>query len=171
LVISSWSETSSIASPANAVPPPVRMPGTSGSGRVPSESSAALLPNRAVAQCPPIWRSPSVRIQGDRPERVLVAAHRAGRVDDQPDVRLLDRCRHLSGDAPRMRRDRPPGGLLRAAARVGAAVEAPARGALVDLTRSPRDRLAQAVGVAAGERHLVGERGPVDPPVGQPPGG
>ena len=62
-VISSCSQSSSIASPANAVPPPVLIPGTSGSGRVPSASSATLLPNRAVAQRPPICLSPSVRIQ------------------------------------------------------------------------------------------------------------
>jgi hypothetical protein len=67
LVISSRSETSSIASPANAVPPPVRMPGTSDSGRVPSDSSTALFPNSAVAQRPPIWRSPSVRIHAIGP--------------------------------------------------------------------------------------------------------
>ena len=34
---------------------------------------------------------------GDRPERVLVAAHRPGGVDDQPDVRLLDRRRAPAG--------------------------------------------------------------------------
>ena len=67
VVISSRSETSSIASPANAVPPPVRIPGTSDMGLVPSASSSALLPNRAVAQRPPIWRSPSVRIQAIGP--------------------------------------------------------------------------------------------------------
>ena len=63
-------------------------------------------------------------------------------------------------------RDRPPGGLLGAAAGVGAAVEAPARGALVDLPGSLRDRLAQPVGVAAGVLHLVGVRRPVDAAVG-----
>jgi hypothetical protein len=66
--------------------------------------------------------------------------------------------------------ERPAGGLLGAAACVGATVEAPARGALVDLTRPLGDRLAQAVGVAAGVLHLVRERGPVDPPVRQSAG-
>ena len=67
-------------------------------------------------------------------------------------------------------RDRPPGGLLGAAAGVGAAVEAPARGALVDLPRPLRDRLAQPGGVAAGVLHLVGVRRPVDATVGHPAG-
>jgi hypothetical protein len=58
---------SSIASPANAVPPPVRIPGTRGSGRVPSASSETALPNSAVAQRPPICRRPSVRIQAIGP--------------------------------------------------------------------------------------------------------
>ena len=44
---------------------------------------------------------------------------------------------HLPDDPPRVAGDRPAGGLLRPAARVGAAVEAPARGALVDLPRAP----------------------------------
>ena len=63
-----------------------------------------------------------------------------------------------------------PAACCGAAARVGAAVEAPARGALVDLPRSLGDRLAQPVGVAAGVLHLVGERGPVDAAVGHPAG-
>ena len=66
--------------------------------------------------------------------------------------------------------DRPAGGLLRAAARVGAAVEAPAWGALVDLPRSTGDRLPQPVGVAAGVLHLVGVGRPVDAAVGHPAG-
>jgi hypothetical protein len=66
---------SSIASPANAVPPPVRIPGTSASGRVPSDSSAALLPNSAVAQRPPDLAQSVGEDPRDRPERVLVAAH------------------------------------------------------------------------------------------------
>jgi hypothetical protein len=45
LVIPSRSQTSAIASPANAVPPPVVMPGTSCSGPGPSASSSAPLPN------------------------------------------------------------------------------------------------------------------------------
>ena len=65
---------------------------------------------------------------------------------------------------------RPAGGLLGAAACVGAAVEPPARGALVDLPRPLRDRLAQPIGVPAGVLHLVGVRRPVDAAVGKPPG-
>ena len=79
-------------------------------------------------------------------------------------------ARDLPGDPPRVRADRPPGGLLGAAACVGAAVEPPARGALVDLPGPLGDRLAQPVGVAAGVLHLVGVRRPVDAAVGQPPG-
>ena len=56
------------------------------------------------------------------------------------------------------------------AAGVGAAVEAPAGGALVDLAGAVRDRLAQPVGVAAGVLHLVGVRRPVDAAVGHPAG-
>ena len=124
---------SSIASPANAVPPPVRIPGTSGSGWVPSASSddaVAEQRGRAAAAdlAQPVGEDP-----GDRSERVLVAAHRSGGVDDQPDVRLLDRRPDLPGDPPRVGGDRPAGGVLGAAACVGAAVEAPAGGALVDL--------------------------------------
>jgi hypothetical protein len=68
-----------------------------------------------------------------------------------------------------MGRDRPTGGLLGTAAGVGAAVEPPAGGALVDLPRPLRDRLAQPRGVAAGVVQLVGVRRPVDAAVGQPP--
>ena len=135
---------------------------------VPSASSETPFPNSAVAQRPPIWRSAVGEDPRDRPERVLVAAHRPGGVNDQPDVRLLDRGAHLPDDPPRMGADRPAGGLLGAAACVGAAVEAAARGALVDLPRPPGDRLAQPVGVAAGVLHLIGERRPVDAAVGQP---
>ena len=67
MVISSWSAASVIASPAKAVPPPVRIPGTSGSGWRPSVSRLAPLPNSAIAQRPSIWRSPSVRIQAIGP--------------------------------------------------------------------------------------------------------
>ena len=74
LVISSWSQSSSIASPANAVPPPVLIPGTSGSGLLPSASSVTLLPNRAVAQRPPICLRPSVRIQQIGPSAYSYAA-------------------------------------------------------------------------------------------------
>ena len=35
--------------------------------RVPSVSSSALEPNSAIAQRPPIWRRPSVRIQAIGP--------------------------------------------------------------------------------------------------------
>ena len=73
-----------------------------------------------------------------------------------------------AGDPPGMRGHRSPGGLLGAAACVRAAVEAPARGALVDLPRTLRDRLAQPRGVAASVLHLVGIRRPVDAAVGQP---
>ena len=77
---------------------------------------------------------------------------------------------HLPGDPPRVGGDRPAGGVLGAAAGVGAAVEAPAGGALVDLPGAVRDRLAQPVGVAAGVLHLVGVRRPVDAAVGHPAG-
>ena len=77
-------------------------------------------------------------------------------------------ARDLPGDPPRVCAHRSAGCLLCAAACVRAAVEAPARGSLVDLPRPPRDRLAQPVGVAAGVLHLVGERGPVDAAVGHP---
>ncbi len=79
-------------------------------------------------------------------------------------------ARDLPGDTPRMRGHRPAGGLLGAAACVRAAVEPSARGALVDLPRPLRDRLAQPGGVAAGVLHLVGVRRPVDAAVGQPAG-
>ena len=65
---------------------------------------------------------------------------------------------------------RSPGGLLGTAASVGASVEAPARGALVDLPRSLRGRLAQPRGVPAGVLHLVWVRRAVDATVGQPSG-
>jgi len=38
----------------------------------------------------------------DGSERVLVCVHRAGGVDHQPDVRLLDRSRDMAGDLPRV---------------------------------------------------------------------
>ena len=63
-----------------------------------------------------------------------------------------------------------PCGALRLAAGVGAAVEAPAGRALVDRARAERHRLAQAGGVAAGLRDLVGERRAVDAAVGHPAG-
>ena len=79
-------------------------------------------------------------------------------------------ARTCARDPPRMAGDRPASGLLGPAARVGAAVEAPAWGALVDLPRPAGDRLAQTVGVAAGVLHLVGVRRPVDAAVGHPAG-
>ena len=79
-------------------------------------------------------------------------------------------ARDLPDDPPRVGADRPAGGVLGAAACVGATVEAPARGALVDLPRPACDRLAQPVGVAAGVLHLVRERRAVDAAVGHPPG-
>ena len=63
-----------------------------------------------------------------------------------------------------------PAACCGAAAGVGAAVEAPAGGALVDLAGAVGDRLAQPVGVAAGVLHLVGVRRPVDAAVGHPAG-
>ena len=66
--------------------------------------------------------------------------------------------------------DRPAGDLLRPAAGVGAAVEPPAGGALVDLAGAVRDRLPQPVGVAARMLHLIGKRRAVDAAVGHPPG-
>ncbi len=106
----------------------------------------------------------------DRPERVLVGAHRAARVDHQPDVRLLDRRRDLPGDPPRMGADGPSGLPLRLAAGVGAAVEPPAGRALVDPPGAVRQRLAQPGGVAAGVLDLVGRGGSVDAAVGHPAG-
>ncbi len=150
------------------MPPPVRIPGTSAQRpRAVGEQLGAVAEQRGRAAAADLAQSVGEDPR-DRSERVLVAAHRPGRVDDQPDVRLLDRSTHLPGDPPRVRAHRSAGCLLGAAACVRAAVEAPARGALVDLPRPPRDRLAQPVGVAAGVLHLVGERGPVDAAVGQP---
>ena len=106
----------------------------------------------------------------DRPERVLVRAHRAGGVDHQPDVRLLDRRGDLPGDPPRVGADGPSGLPLRLAAGVGAAVEPPAGGALVDPPGAVRQRLAQPGGVAAGVLDLVGRGGSVDAAVGHPAG-
>ena len=68
------------------------------------------------------------------------------------------------------RADRSSGGLLGAAARVGAAVEPPAGRALVDLPGADGHRPAQPVGVTAGLLHLVGVRRAVDAAVGHPPG-
>ena len=106
----------------------------------------------------------------DRPERVLVCAHRAGGVDHQPDVRLLDRRGDLPGDPPRVGADGPSGLPLRLAAGVGAAVEPPAGRALVDPPGAVRQRLAQAGRVAAGVLDLVGRGGSVDAAVGHPAG-
>ena len=144
------------------------MPGTSASGLgAVGEQLGAVAEQRGRAAAADLAQSVGDDPR-DRSERVLVAAHRSGGVDDQPDVRLLDRSTHLPGDPPRVCAHRSAGCLLGAAACVGAAVEAPARGSLVDLPRPPRDRLAQPVGVAAGVLHLVGERGPVDAAVGEP---
>ena len=68
------------------------------------------------------------------------------------------------------RADRSSGGVLGSAARVGAAVEPPAGGALVDLPGADGHRPAQPVGVTAGVLHLVGVRRAVDAAVGHPPG-
>ena len=85
------------------------------------------------------------------------------------DVRRLDRRADLAGDLPRVGADGPAGGALGLAARVGAAVEAPAGGALVDLRVPWVMRLAQPGGVAARLLDLVGERRAVDAAVGHPP--
>jgi hypothetical protein len=65
-------------------------------------------------------------------------------------------------------RDRPPGLALCLGAAVGAAVEAPAGGALVDPSRARCQGLAQPGRVAARLLHLIGCRRPVDAAVGQP---
>src|SRR5947209_19957499 len=85
-------------------------------------------------------------------------------------MRLLDRRPHLPDDPPRIAGHRPAGVLLRPAARVGAAVEAPAGRAFVYLAGSVGDRLAHPVGVAAGVLHLVGIWRAVDAAVGHPSG-
>ena len=145
------------------------MPGTRGIGaRAVGEQFGAVAEQRGGAA--PVDLAQAVgEDPGDRPERVLVRAHGAGGVDDQPDVRGLDRRAHLAGDLPRVGADRPAGRALCLSARVGAPVEAPAGRALVDPARALRDRLAQAGGVAARLLDLVGERRAVDAAVGHPP--
>ena len=106
----------------------------------------------------------------DRSERVLVGGHRAGGVDHQSDVRLLDRRGDLPGDPPRVGADGPSGLSLRFAAGVGAAVEPPAGGALVDPLGALRHCLPQPGGVAAGLLDLVWCRWSVDASVGHPAG-
>ena len=106
----------------------------------------------------------------DGSERVLVGGHRAGGVDYQSDVRLLDRRGDLPGDPPRVGADGPSGLPLRFAAGVGAAVEPPAGGALVDPLGALRHRLPQPGGVAAGLLDLVWCRWSVDASVGHPAG-
>ena len=66
--------------------------------------------------------------------------------------------------------DRPPGGLLRPAAGVGAAVEAPAGCSFVDVAGAVSECPPQPVGVAARVLHLVRVRRPVDAAVGHPAG-
>ena len=106
----------------------------------------------------------------DRSERVLVGGHRAGGVDHQSDVWLLDRRGDLPGDPPRVGADGPSGLTLRFAAGVGAAVEPPAGGALVDPLGALRHCLPQPGGVAAGLLDLVWCRWSVDASVGHPAG-
>ena len=97
-------------------------------------------------------------------------AHRAGGVDDEQRVRLLERRGDLARDRPRVRARRAPGRALEAPARVGAAVEAPAGRALVDPPQPERAGAQQALGEPVGLLDLVGERRPVDAAVRHPAG-
>ena len=86
-------------------------------------------------------------------------------------MRLLKWRDDLAGDRPRVAGDWTSGGALEAPARVGAAVKAPARGALVDAPQANLARLQQALGEPVGLVDLVGKRRTIDAPVGDPPGG
>ena len=140
------------------------------SGSLPSVSSSAPLPNRAIAHRPPNSLQAGAEHPGDRAERVLVCAHRAGCVDHEADVRFLQRRGDDLGDLPRVggdgRADRPLG----VRPHVGAGVESTARGAFVDPLEPDLARLVHPPGVLARHLHLVGHRRAVDAAVGQPPG-
>jgi hypothetical protein len=111
------------------VPLPVRIPGTRQRLRAFGEQGRRVAEQSGCA-APADLAQPIGEDLRDRSECVLVARHRSGGVDDQPDVRLLDRRCNLAGDAPRMARDRSPGCMLGPFPGASARIEPLARGAL-----------------------------------------